>query len=310
MKVLVVGGAGYIGGAVVDVLLKWNDHDFTVFDNLLYEDSYRKEVDFIFGDVRDQDKLLSVLKDYDAVIWLAAIVGDGACANNPGLAIAINQNAVGWLAEHFQGRVIFTSTCSVYGAHDQLLNEESETNPLSIYAVTKYEAELLLGDKKATIFRLGTLYGIGDLFSRVRMDLVVNTLTYKACVANKVHVFGKEQYRPLLHVRDAARTIVEALDSKQHGIFNLAECNIKIIDLVKMVKSCFPTLEVEEIEVQHKDARNYKVDISKAKKFLNFKAKENVLKGIFEVRELIISNRIRNIYSKRYLNAEFVKERM
>lgn len=311
MKILVVGGAGYVGGAVTDILSKHTEHSFTVYDNMLYEDSYRKQVDFIFGDVRDQNKLLqTLLKDYDAVIWLAAIVGDGACANNPELAISVNENAVAWLAGHFQGKIIFTSTCSVYGANDSLLNEESKTNPLSVYASTKYNAELYLDNKDAIIFRLGTLYGIGDLFSRIRMDLVVNTLTYKACTANEIHVFDKEQYRPLLHVRDAARTIVKALDSEQQGIFNLAECNMKIADLVKMIKSCFPTLKVEETEVQHKDVRNYKVDTSKAKHLLDFKTEENVLKGIFEIREIITSNRIRNIHSKQYLNVEFIKERI
>ena len=310
MKVLVVGGAGYVGGAVVDILLEWDAHDFAVYDNLLYEDSYRKEVDFIFGDVRDQNKLSQVLKDYDAVVWLAAIVGDGACANNPELATAINQNAVGWLAEHFQGRIIFTSTCSVYGVHNTLLTEKSEINPLSVYAKTKYEAELLLKNKKATIFRLGTLYGIGDLFSRVRMDLVVNTLTYKACMENKIHIFGGEQYRPLLHVRDAARTIVNALEMKQRGVFNLAECNVKIIDLAKLVKSCFSALEIEETEVQYEDARNYRVSTNKAMDVLDFYTEEDIIRGIFEIRELIMSGRIKNIHSRRYLNVEFLKESM
>jgi len=250
------------------------------------------------------------LKDYDTIIWLAAIVGDGACASDPELAITINQHTVGWLAENFQGRIIFASTCSVYGAHDTLLNEKSEINPLSVYAKTKYEAELLLKDKEATIFRLGTLYGIGDLFSRVRMDLVVNTLTHKACVDNKIHVFGGEQYRPLLHVRDAARTIVSALDQKQRGIFNLAECNMKIIDLARLVKSCFSVLEIEETGSQHEDTRNYKVNINKAKDILEFYTEVDVIRGIYEIRDLIMSNRIKNIHSKRYLNAEFLKEKI
>lgn len=308
MKVLVVGGAGYVGGAVTDILSKSDDHSFIVYDNLLYEDSYRKEVKFVFGDVRDYEKLLFHLKYIDAVIWLAAIVGDGACAHNPEIAMAINRDSVKWLSENFQGKIIFMSTCSVYGAHDDLLDEESEVNPLSVYASTKYEAESFLMDRDAIVFRLGTLYGVSDRFARMRMDLVVNTLTYKACVDNKIQIFGGEQYRPLLHVRDTAQAIVKALDSQCQGVFNLAECNMKISDLAKILKSCFYGLEIEKVEIPYEDARNYKVDTSKAKNLLSFDPERDTLDGIFEIQGLIRSGRIKNIHSKQYSNAEFLKE--
>ena len=144
MNVLVVGGAGYVGGAVTDALLT-TDHCIRVYDALLYEESYRKPVDFVFGDVRDQDRLLPHLKWADAVIWLAAIVGDGACQLNPEITIEVNQEAVGWLVHHFDGRIIFMSTCSVYGAQDNVeLTEDSPTAPLSMYAASKLAAETYL----------------------------------------------------------------------------------------------------------------------------------------------------------------------
>ena len=133
----------------------------------------------------------------DAVIWLAAIVGDGACQLNPEITVEVNQEAVGWMARHFDGRIVFMSTCSVYGAQDNIeLNEDSPTAPLSMYAASKLAAETYLRSTNAIMFRLGTLFGVGDEFSRVRLDLVVNTLTVRAWQNGKISVFGGDQFRP------------------------------------------------------------------------------------------------------------------
>jgi nucleoside-diphosphate-sugar epimerase len=101
------------------------------------------------------------------------------------------------------------STCSVYGAQDGMLTEESPTEPLSIYAATKLSAEEYLKDKNAIIFRLGTLFGVGDQFSRIRTDLVVNVMAARAYYEQRLKVFGGEQWRPLLHVKDAALAFVK-----------------------------------------------------------------------------------------------------
>src|SRR2546427_3670440 len=162
MNALVVGGAGYVGGAVTDLLLQ-RKHNVRVFDALLYEEAYRKPIHFVYGDVRDPECFQSQLEWADAVIWLAALVGDGACALNPEVSVAINQESVHWLAEHYDGRIVFMSTCSVYGAQDKVLDETSPVNPLSVYAVTKLAAEGYLQNKNAIIFRLGTLFGVGDV---------------------------------------------------------------------------------------------------------------------------------------------------
>ena len=209
MKVLIVGGAGYVGGGIVDLLSKENE--VTVYDSLIYENSYRKNVDFIFGDIRDYKKINNILDQYDAVIWLAALVGDGACAINPALTHEINSETVKNLAKNFKGKIVFLSTCSVYGAQEGILDESSEVNPLSEYASSKLIAEKYLADSDSIIFRLGTLFGIGDKFSRIRLDLVVNILTTKAYIDKKMSVFGGEQWRPLLHVKDVANAIALSL---------------------------------------------------------------------------------------------------
>ena len=184
MKILVVGGAGYVGGGIVDKLSQ--EHEVTVYDSLIYETSYRKKVNFILGDIRDTTKLNGILNNFDVVVWLAALVGDGACAINPDLTFEINSESVKNLVENFDKRIIFLSTCSVYGAQDGVLTEASDTNPLSEYASSKLKAEEYLQNANALIFRLGTLFGISDEFSRVRLDLVVNVLTAKALIDKKL----------------------------------------------------------------------------------------------------------------------------
>ncbi|MCK4613807.1 MAG: NAD-dependent epimerase/dehydratase family protein, partial [Thermoplasmata archaeon] len=175
-NVLVIGGAGYIGGLTTDFLMK-QGYNVTVFDNLMYESQFLKPCDFIYGDIRDTKRLVELQKKYDEIIWLAAIVGDSACAQSPELTREINLNSIKRFLDATHRKIIFASTCSVYGAQHDVLNEESPTNPLSLYASTKLEAEKYVLENSGTIFRLGTVYGVGDRFSRIRLDLVVNVLT-------------------------------------------------------------------------------------------------------------------------------------
>lgn len=305
MNVLVVGGAGYVGGAVTDIL-KESSHNLRVYDILLYEESYRKDVDFVWGDVRDRERLRPHVQWADAVIWLAALVGDGACALNPEVTIAINQNSVQWLAEHFDGRIIFMSTCSVYGAQDKELDESSPTNPLSVYAATKLSAEEHLVNKRAIIFRLGTLFGVGDLFSRLRLDLVVNTLTVRAFCKGKLSVFGGDQFRPLLHVRDSARAVVDNLETPHTGIFNLHRQNVRIIDLAYQVRNHFPDVTIEQAPMKFQDARNYRVSSKKAQEILGFRAVHAIDEGIEEIKELLCSCRLRDVDNPRYTNQVYL----
>jgi nucleoside-diphosphate-sugar epimerase len=126
-KILVVGGCGYIGGFLTDLLTN-QAYDVTVYDSLLYETRYLKNVNFIRGDIRDTEKLEKIIHDYDTVVWLAALVGDGACAVDLELTKRINFDAVKWLVDNFKGKIVFTSTCSVYGANNDLIDETATPN--------------------------------------------------------------------------------------------------------------------------------------------------------------------------------------
>ena len=306
MNILVVGGAGYVGGGIVDKLKQ--THNVTVYDSLIYEESYRKDVNFVYGDIRDHDKLLRLLKANDAVIWLAALVGDGACSINPELTFEINSESVKFLANNFDKRIIFLSTCSVYGAQEGLLDESSSINPLSEYASSKVQAEEYLTDSNAIIFRLGTLFGISDEFSRIRLDLVVNILVTKALTEGKLTVFGGEQWRPLLHVVDVANAIAQTIESDITGIFNLHYKNFKIIDIAEAIVKKVPSATIETTPMKFQDARNYQVSSEKLYQESGFKASTNLSKGIEEVYDLISNNRIKNVHHNRYSNQNFLEE--
>ena len=304
MKVLIVGGAGYVGGAVTDLLFQQRpaQHMVSVYDSLLYEESYMKPVSFYRGDVRDHVRLLPLLQWADAVIWLAAVVGDAACALDPGAAQVVNEIEVRWLAQNFHGRIIFLSTCSVYGAADEELIEDSPTSPLSVYARTKLLAEAHLSSSNAIIFRLGTLYGLSDHFSRVRFDLVVNTLTLRAHQTGKISVFGGQQYRPLLHVRDAAEAIVAALSHRSTGIYNLRHLNLTISAVADEVASAFPGLVVERTPQQFEDQRNYRVSSIKAEREIRFYPRTAIAEGVSEIKQLLDEGRLTLPDHPRYWN--------
>ena len=305
MNILVVGGAGYVGGGIVDKLE--HKHQVTVYDSLIYENEFRKNVNFIYGDIRDYSKLNKILKNYDAVVWLAALVGDGACSINPTLTYEINSESVKNLVSNFKGKIIFFSTCSVYGAQEGVLNEESEVNPLSEYAKSKLVAEDILNNSDAIIFRLGTLFGIGDEFSRIRLDLVVNVLVTKALIDKKMSVFGGEQWRPLLHVKDVANAVDHTIESSLKGVYNLHYKNFRISEIADLIKDKIGNVEIITTPLPFQDARNYQVSSEKFKLASNFEAEVSLEKGIIEVFDLISSGRIKDINNPRYSNHDFLK---
>lgn len=309
-NILVTGGAGYVGGAVTDLLKENGNYNFRVYDNLLYEDSYLKDVDFVYGDIRDHKNFAKQLEWADAVIHLAAIVGDGACTLDPDLTIAVNQEAVRWLAENFDGRIMFTSTCSVYGAQPNELDEGSAVNPLSLYAGTKIKSEEFLVNKNAISFRLGTLFGVSDKFSRTRMDLVLNYMTSRAFASSEINVFGGDQFRPVLHVKDVARAIIDNLEKPHRGIYNLLNQNIRIIDLAYQIRNHFPDLTVQTTPTPFEDTRNYRVSVRKVREELGFIPRYSLDDGIREIKEALEDRRIKDLGNPRYSNHLFLKEAM
>lgn len=311
LKILVVGGAGYVGGVVTDMLMqRAGFHEFIVFDNLTFDDQYVKPCRFVRGDVRDTQALKPYLDYADVVVWLAALVGDGACEARKSEAIDINLNAVKFLAENFNGRILFTSTCSVYGAGDQVLSEESAVRPLSTYAQTKFEAEEVLRASKsnAVILRFGTLFGLSDEYSRVRFDLVVNTMTRAAHTNGTIQVRGGDQWRPLLHVRDAGRLAFKMGMECSPGVYNLHCFNTQVADIAQDIADLFGNVAVQVDGSEVSDARNYRVSSGPAHR-MGYLPQSSLADGVRGLRSLLCSGRIRDPFSSRYSNEAYLKER-
>jgi nucleoside-diphosphate-sugar epimerase len=311
-RILVLGGAGYIGGAVSDTLFKHGYYNVTVYDSLLFQEDYQKiGFDFIRGDIRDKELLLKILKNSDIVINLAANVGDGASAICPEVTLEVNRDCVKFIADNFSGRIIHMSSCSVYGAGNDILTEDSPTKPLSIYAISKLESENVLDNNDAIIFRLGTIFGLGDSHTRFRSDLVLNTLVMNAFTKKKISVFGGEQYRPLLHVYDAAEAIVKAISiprSEKSQTFNLACANIQIIDIAHLVKDYFPDTELIVTDIPTEDMRNYQASWHKAYIKFDFIPEATLEDGIQEIKDLLESKRLKDVNNPRYHNHRWFQQ--
>lgn len=309
-KVLLVGGAGYIGGLTCDYLIK-DGFDVTVYDNLLYENRYLKEVPFIYGDVRDTEKLYNASKDFDVIVLMAALVGDPACSVDNALTEEINYKAIKDFCDVVSPdkHLIFMSTCSVYGAQDGLLNEESETNPLSSYAATKLKSEEHVLAKGGTIFRLGTVFGLGDTYSRLRMDLVVNVLTMKAVKDGEININGGDQWRPIIAVKDIAGYVTEACREQYEGIYVLSLENVIIRELGEKISNLIPNTKVNYTEISFQDARNYKVDNTKSLKRFKYKPTVTVEDEVTRMVTLFKENRVENPEDKVYHNGAFLKNK-
>ena len=320
MKILVTGAAGYIGDAVIDYLLGFkkvtNTLEILAVDKLMYTNAYmRPGIDFRKLDILS-DEFFTLLNEYkpDSIIHLAAIVGDGACQENPELTVATNETFVERLVAAIpkETKLVFASTCSVYGANNDILDEESKTSPLSLYAGTKLNAESFVRcHDKHTIFRLGTLFGMSTGYARIRADLVANILTFKACEGMPLTVFGGDQWRPLVHVKDVAMIVARAglIGTTGLGTYILSLDNYRIIDIADELKKAFnKELDITITDMKFEDLRNYKVDPAKSRsvpmsQFTPFTTLEDGIK------DMIASyDKIKNPWHIEYHNARYHKE--
>tara|TARA_R110000772_G_scaffold249530_1_gene363776 strand:- start:17000 stop:17953 length:954 start_codon:yes stop_codon:yes gene_type:complete len=307
-KILILGGAGYVGGYLVDHLKSFPDYEVTVYDSLLYEAHYLKNVNFIRGDVRDYKKLGKIINNYDIAVVLGAVVGDGACFVNPFTTYSINVESVKWLVNNFDGKILFPSTCSVYGINENLIDESAEPNPISVYAETKLEAEQYIFENRPNCFilRLGTLYGISDEHSRIRLDLVANILSQRAALGQTLKVFGGEQWRPLLHVKDVGRCFEKAIREDLSGLFNISSGNYTIKMIAEEIQRVIPGTKVEYEDISFEDKRNYKVVTDKLKA-TGFTSSFTLEDGIREIEKITKEERITDLKNPIYSNVAYLE---
>ena len=273
-KVLITGGAGYLGSVLTEVLLNKN-YQVTVLDNLSYKQTsvapfvYNKNFKFILGDVRDESTLKPLVETHDVIIPLAAIVGMPACKANPQAAIDINylqvKNITKWVTK--DQMVMIPNTNSQYGSSTEIITEESPFKPLSLYAETKCDAEkAVLDSGNGIVMRLATVFGMSY---RMRMDLLVNDFVYKSLTDNYLILFESHFVRNYIHVRDIANTflfMIENYDKCNNNAFNvgLTEANCTKLELAQSIQKHIPELVIVENEFKKDfDQRNYIVSNNK-----------------------------------------------
>ncbi len=323
-NVLVIGGAGYIGSALLPQLLDKGYH-VRLLDLLLYGTEPIQEwlnhprLEIMKADFRQVEKVVQAIHGMDAVIHLGGLVGDSACALNEELTLEINLTATRMIASVAKGSgvgpFIFASTCSVYGAGDQMMDERSELKPVSLYARSKIASEKVLlkmaDDHFApVILRFSTIYGLSG---RPRFDLVVNLLTAKAVVDSEITIFGGDQWRPFLHVDDSARAISSVLEAPlrlvRNQVFNVGsnEQNYTISQVGEIIQKHVPSaVIVNKDEIA--DARNYYVNFNKIGHTLGFAPKWTVEQGIEQVIEAIRGGKVRDYQDAMYSNIKFLKK--
>jgi nucleoside-diphosphate-sugar epimerase/lipopolysaccharide/colanic/teichoic acid biosynthesis glycosyltransferase len=322
--VLVTGGAGYVGSWLTRKLLD-RGYRVRVLDSFLYTDHGLTEIvghprlELIEGDIRHLGTVARAAKDVSGVIALAALVGDAACDLDPEETMGTNFESVRVLVDvcRRQGvpRLVFASSCSVYGANsDLVLNEGSWLNPVSLYAKTRIQSEEVLlrhaEEVGVVILRLSTVFGLSP---RMRFDLLVNTLTLHAVANRKMLVFGGNQWRPNLHVQDAAEAFIVGLEAPaeraERGIFNVGanKNNHTILEVAEMVRPHVPSAEIE-IKTEQGDRRDYRVAFDKIHQVLGFKPRFSVEDGIREIADALTSGRIRDPFADVYHNYRYLKQ--
>jgi nucleoside-diphosphate-sugar epimerase len=316
MNVLVTGGAGYIGSVAVRQLLE-GGHTVRVVD-ALWEGAHglrgleqAERFSLFQGDIRSAAVVRKALEGMEAVVHLAAIVGDPACDRDPALTRQVNAEASLqlWDLSRRSGvsRFLFASTCSNYGRMrdpDAWLTEEAELRPLSLYARTKVEVErVLLGPSASEapprcVMRFATVFGLSP---RMRFDLTVNEFTRELVLNRRLVIYGEQFWRPYVHVVDAARAIRLILESPSERVrgqaFNVGDTtqNYRKADLVELI--CARLGEPAQIERVEKieDPRNYRVSFEKVQRLLGFRITRTVPDGIREMMDAIRHGRLAEV---------------
>ena len=318
-KIIIAGGAGYLGSVLTGQLLE-RGYAVRVLDRLLFgEESLaawrdHPNLEIFRGDLRDIRLVLEALRGMDAAILLAALVGEKACDADPVETVGVNYVATIALAEACAQfgvpRFIFASTDSAYGIQEGIMTEESPLNPMSLYARLKVQAEQkilsLASDQFAPcVLRMATIYGLSP---RPRFDLIVNLLTMNAATRGRCTVYGGKQWRPQVHVADAAHAYCLALEapveSVRGQVFNVGsnEQNYQIGQLADLIREAIPHVVVETTDVPP-DLRDYHVNFDKIKRALGYEVQRSVADGVCEIYQAIVSGQIPDPDQEKHRNA-------
>jgi nucleoside-diphosphate-sugar epimerase len=322
MKVLVTGGAGYLGSVLVPKLLA-RGHQVRIVDlgyfGLGHLRGFTPQPEIIREDLRavrtSSSLSAEILRGCDCVIHLAAISNDPSAELHPELTDQVNVDVTAILAEQARknrARFLFSSSCSIYGEADGEIDESGRLNPLTVYARSKVTAEELLQQMadstwSPTVLRNGTLFGHS---TRMRFDLVVNIFSLYTALHNEIKVFGDGlQWRPFLHVGDCARAFIHFMEQRapRFTCYNIANENLRVVDLVKVFEAQNPRLKVTHLPTPDIDRRNYRVSTRRMTAD-GFRPRISVELGADEMTDAIVAGLVPDPESVFYRNAKWLKE--
>lgn len=321
MKVLIIGGAGYVGARLQKFLIE-SGFDLRIFDTFWYPSGKNinldpRKIEYVTGDVRDLNLLKNSLKDIDACIHLACISNDPTFELDPSLAKSINYSAfpgfVDLLNKSDVKRFIYASSSSVYGVKTEpIVSEDLQCEPLTDYSKFKLACEEIVKSNVSknivsTILRPSTVCGYSP---RQRFDLVVNLLTITALTKKEIIVDGGQQFRPNLHIDDMIRCYREILTSEvekiNNEIFNVAGANLKVIEIAEIVREVVGSecnIKVKEVV----DPRSYRVSGAKIAEKISFQPMKSVRDAVEELKNLFEAGKFSNPESEEYYNIRRMK---
>jgi nucleoside-diphosphate-sugar epimerase len=294
-RVLITGGAGYVGSVLTEHLLAAGFH-VTVLDSLIFAQNslfhlcHNPNLEFVFGDARDERVVKRCVEKADVIIPLAAVVGAPACDRDPWLARELNLDACALINKLRSPSqlVVYPNTNSGYGTRSGAMHctEETPLEPISLYGKTKCEAEeLFLSSPNAVALRLATVFGVSP---RMRIDLLVNTFVYAACTDKYLVIFEKDFKRNFVHVRDVADCFVHvirnstAMNGKAYNL-GLDSANVSKEELALKIKQVIPEFFIHFAEFgSDPDKRNYIVSNQRLRE-AGFEAKRTLEEGIKEL---------------------------
>jgi nucleoside-diphosphate-sugar epimerase len=292
MKILITGGAGYLGSKLTETLLS-QGHNVVVYDNLFFgsvgvipflDNSKYK---LIKDTITNFELIETAVKGVDYIIHLAAIVGEPSCKQYESSVYGVNTGATNWISEcayKYDVPLLFLSTCSNYGKTDKVVIEDSPVEPLGLYANSKIRAEKVVLENDQLVLRMSTLFGVSY---RIRYDITINEFVYQYYRDKLLKVYGENTWRPYLHIQDACNMVMQCMDKDLRGVYNvgLNDLNYQKKEIVNTIVDYLGEGKLEYVKFD--DPRNYKVNFDKIQKELSYQYQFSLEDGIRELYEKI-----------------------